>query len=274
MTTETIASPDLQARVLDALSQCTDARQEHFASHVADLRAGTITQVRAWGILRQVRSFEAPAMGEEKVKMPRSNGTATTSRSNDASEAQARFATDLLRTRVLADERVIGTVKTAADVLAAYAETGVMSKAMARNVIDTYKDWPRTREAAAKVAPVAPRPAQAAPKPAPAELVPGIYQVGDDIYKVQKSRQSGRLYAQKLVDGRWDYDAGWGAMKLLRAEHLMTTEQARSFGQRFGMCVNGHPLSDRTSRYFGYGECCANKNGWTYDKALVPADFE
>jgi len=270
-TTETIASPELQARVLDALTQCTDARRDHFASHLPALDAGTLSQVRAWAILRQVRGFEAPAMGEEQIKMPRSNGSQSTGRSNDASDAQMRYAMDLLRSRVSPDERIIGTVKTAVQVVNETDASGRMNRDMARNIIDSYKDRPRAPREAAP----APRPAA---KPAPAvpvaALEPGIYQLGEDVYKVQRSRTSGRLYAQKLVDGRWDYDAGWGAMKLLRAEHLMTTEQARAFGQRFGMCVNGHPLSDRTSRYFGYGPKCAHNNGWTYDKALVPDDFE
>ena len=250
------------------------ARRAQFASLVKPAQEGRLYRTYALGVIRQLRDLESPAQGEEQVKMPRSNGeTRSSTRSNDASDAQARYAADLLRTRVLADERVTGTVKTAAELLAAFDASGRMDRTLARNVIDAYKDRPRLAEPVK----AEPKPARVAP-PAPATpvaaLVPGIYQVGEDIYKVQKGRQSGRLYAQKLVDGRWDYDAGWGAMKLLRAEHLMTTEQARAFGQRFGMCVNGHPLSDRTSRFFGYGPKCAANNGWTYDKALVPADFE
>jgi hypothetical protein len=274
ITEDEMASPVLCNQVLDALMSATPAQRAMFESHVEAAKAGTLPRVRAFGICRQLRGGEAPAMGEDQIKMPRSTGNATSTRSNDASEAQARFAADLLRTRVLADERVVGTVKTAAELLAAYDESGRMNRSLARNVIDTYKDRPRVFQPA----PVAPSAPQAAAKPAakaePVTLEPGIYQVDEAIYKVQKSRQSGRLYAQKLVDGRWDYDAGWGAMKFLRPEHRMTTEQAAAFGQKFGMCVNGHPLSDRTSRYFGYGESCANRNGWTYDKHLVPADFE
>lgn len=269
-----MASPDLQARVVDALTQCTDARRAQFASHLAAAEAGTLSRAYAMGILRQVRNMEAPAMGEDQIRMPRSNGNATSTRSNDASEAQARYAADLLRTRCQLDERVVGTVKTAAELLAAYEQSGRMSRELARNVIDSYKDRPRIAQAAPKVV-SEPKAAKAEPV-VQADVVtePGIYQVGEDIYKVQKSRQSGRLYAQKLVDGRFNYDAGWGAMKFLRASHLMTTEQAKAFGMKFGMCVNGHPLSDRTSRYFGYGEKCAANNGWTYDDKLVPADFE
>lgn len=269
-----MASPVLCSAVLDAMMGATPARRAQFASYVEDAKAGTLTRVRAFGICRQLRGAEAPAMGEDQIKMPRSSDNSTSTRSNDASEAQARYAADLLRTRVLADERVTGTVKTAAELLATFAESGRMNRTLARNIIDGYKDRPRLVQDAPKAAP--------APKPAKAEPVvqddavteAGIYQFGDDVYKVQKSRQSGRLYAQKLVDGRFDYDAGWGAMKFLRASHRMTTEQAAAFGQRYGMCVNGHPLSDRTSRYFGYGESCANRNGWLYDKSLVPADFE
>lgn len=275
ITENEMASPVLCNQVLDALMSATPAQRAMFESHVGAAKAGTLSRVRAFGICRQLRGGEAPAMGEDQIKLPSNNGeTRSSTRSNDASEAQARYAADLLRTRLLADERVTGTVKTAAELLAAFEKSGRMNRTLARNIIDDYRLRPRVTQAT----PVAASAPQAAPKPAakaePVTLEPGIYQVGDDIYKVQKGRQSGRLYAQKLVDGAWDYDAGWGALRIIKPEHKMTTEQAAAFGQRFGMCVNGHPLSDRTSRYFGYGEKCAAKNGWTYDKALVPADFE
>jgi hypothetical protein len=272
ITQEDTASPVLCNAVLDALMNATPARRAQFASYVDEAKAGTLSRVRAFGICRQLRGAEAPAQGEDQIKMPKSNGeTRSSTRSNDASEAQARFAADLLRTRLLADERVVGTVKTAAELLARFDESGRMDRTLARNVIDGYKDRPRVQVQA----PVEPKPApKAAPVAPKAELEPGIYQVGEDVYKVQRARQSGRLYAQKLVDGQFDYDAGYGALRFLRAEHLMTTEQAKAFGMKFGMCVNGHPLSDRTSRYFGYGQQCAAKNGWAYDKHLVPADFE
>ena len=266
MTTQT-ASPELADMVRNALAQVSPGRQAQFAGCLADL-----TPARARAILRQLNCTETDSAPRDIAETPRkasTGSTASTYRSDDASEKQARYAADLLRTRVSPGERVIGTVKTAAEALALFAASGKMSRKLARDVIDMYADRPRIQ-----VAPVAPRPAQAAAVAPVAPLVPGIYQVGDDVYKVQQSKQSGRLYAQKLVDGRFDYDAGWGAMKFIRAEHLMTTEQAKAFGMRFGMCVNGHPLSDRTSRYFGYGEKCAGNNGWLYDKKLVPADFE
>jgi hypothetical protein len=162
--------------------------------------------------------------------------------------------------RTLAAERVIGEPgpyrweTEVREILARIQNGGRVSGPECSRVIDWLKTLPEAAAAAA--------------------LVPGIYQVGDDVYKVQRSRQSGRLYAQKHTGAGFDYDAGRGMIGVLRPEHLMTTVQARVFGQRFGMCVNGHPLSDRTSRYFGYGETCANNNGWTYDPHLVPADFE
>lgn len=274
ITADTIASPELCDQALAAMMGADPARRAQFESHIYAAKAGTLTRVRAFGICRQLRGAEAPALGEDQIKLPRSSGNSTSTRSNDASEAQARFAADLLRTRLMADERVVGTVKTAAELLARYEADNRMDRTLARNVIDAYKDRPRVVQAAPQ-APAEPKAAKAAPVVDSERVTePGIYQVGDDVYKVQKSRQSDRLYAMKLVDGRFDYDAGYGAMRFLRAEHLMTTEQAKAFGMKFGMCVNGHPLSDRTSRYFGYGEKCAAKNGWTYDKALVPADFE
>lgn len=274
MTTTETAPAELQARVCEMLNAQAPGRRDQFASHLNAARAGTLSRAYAVLIIRQLGGMSSPAMGEAQIEMPRSNGDRSSTRSNDASEPQARYAADLLRTRVVPDERVTGTVKTAAEVLALFEASGRMNRDMARNIIDSYKDRRRVVEAAPVVKPAPAKPASEPRVDQDAVTEAGIYQVGDDVYKVQKSRQSGRLYAQKLVDGRFDYDAGWGAMKFLRASHRMTTEQAAAFGQRFGMCVNGHPLSDRTSRYFGYGESCASRNGWTYDKALVPADFE
>lgn len=265
MTTTEIASPDLQARVLDALTQCTDARQAQFASHLDAARAGTLSRAYALGVLRQVRGFVAPAEGEDQIKMPRGNGeTRTSTRSNLASEAQARFAVDLLRTRVQPDERVAGTVKTAAEMLALFEACGQMARDIARNVIDAYKDRPRIVQVV-EAAPVEPKAAAAprAAKAAPVELAAGMYRVADVVYKVQKSRQSGRMYAKRLVvhsagDASFEYDSG--AVRKITPEDMMSLEDAKEFGHVYGVCCNcGATLTDEVSISEGIGPVCKRK---------------
>jgi len=119
-----------------------------------------------------------------------------------------------------------------------------------------------------------PKPAKVTTERPSVQLSPGIYQLDSDIYRVKRSRSSGYLYAEKHDGSGWDYDLGRGAIRKLSPENLMTTEQAHTFGMKWSVCVNGHALSDRVSRYFGYGETCAGNNGWTYDKSLVPDDFK
>jgi hypothetical protein len=189
--------------------------------------------------------------------MPRSNGSQSTGRSNDASEPQARYAADLLRTRVAPDERVTGTVKTAAEVLALFEASGRMNRDMARNIIDSYKDRPRPQRA--EPAPVA----RAERKPAPVELEAGMYRVGDVVYKVQKSRQSGRMYAKRLVvhgsgDASFEYDSG--AVRKITPDDRMSLEDAKEFGHVYGVCCNcGATLTDEKSIAAGIGPVCATK---------------
>jgi Family of unknown function (DUF6011) len=193
--------------------------------------------------------------------MPRSSGNATSTRSNFASEAQARFAVDLLRTRVLADERVVGTVKTAAEVLALFEACGQMSRDIARNVIDAYKDRPRLTEMVKtierSVGPVV-------TKPAPVALEAGIYRMGDDWFKVQKAvHGSGNMYAKRLVvhaGGDATFEYAPGAIRKLTPEHKVSLEEAMKFGHVYGVCCNcGKTLTDEESIRDGIGPVCAKK---------------
>lgn len=308
----TTAAPEIQARVLALLMEAPEARRAQFASHVRAAEQGTLCQLYAVGILRQLRSMESPAEGEDKIRMPRSNGSnATSSRSSDASEAQAKFAATILRTRVQADERVPGTVKTAGQVLAQYEADGRMSKTVARAIIDSWKDRPRqdaegqepsatpgqvrcinsmlaerdqepmSDELAAQLTPAAasamitalkatPRPAKPA-KAEPVELLDGIYRLGDDWFKIVHAvHGSGKQYAKKIAVSQneagepvaeWVYE-GTGPLRKLTPEHRVGLEEARQFGELYGVCLKcGATLTDEESISDNIGPYCSGKKG-------------
>ena len=256
MTTQT-ASPELADTVRNALAQVSPGRQAQFADYLADL-----TPARATAILRQLRCTETDSAPRDVAETPvaaTASSTASSHRSDRATEKQANYAADLLRTRVQADERVVGTVKTAAEVLALFAASGQMSRKLARDVIDMYADRPRLTEMIKRID----RPAPAA-KAAPVELEAGMYRVGDVVYKVQKAiHGSGRMYAKRLVvhgpgEATFEYDSG--AIRKITAEDRMTLEDAQAFGHNYGVCCNcGALLTDPKSIAAGIGPICAKK---------------
>lgn len=93
----------------------------------------------------------------------------------------------------------------------------------------------------------------------------GMYQsVAGIIYKVQKAvHGSGGLYAKKLVqdsDGNWSFAYAPGAIRGLTPAMRMTPEQAKEFGQLYGICCRcAAPLTDETSIERGMGPICAGK---------------
>lgn len=91
---------------------------------------------------------------------------------------------------------------------------------------------------------------------------PGMYQVGETIYKVQKS-QAGRLYAKVLEHGHFEYAPG--VIKVLTPAHKMTADQAAAYGKIHGNCVRcGKDLTDERSLTVGYGSTCAAREGWPW----------
>jgi hypothetical protein len=91
----------------------------------------------------------------------------------------------------------------------------------------------------------------------------GMYRVDGRIYKVLPSRSSERHYAKELVDerdGTYRFVYAPGAMRLIRAEHRMTDEQAREFGRTTGICcVCARLLTDPKSIAEGIGPVCSGK---------------
>ncbi len=88
----------------------------------------------------------------------------------------------------------------------------------------------------------------------------GMYRNAEgDIYKVQRSRQSGNLYAKRL-----DIIAGFvyeqGALKKITPSDRMSVEQAKEFGVQYGFCVVcGLLLTDPKSVEQGIGPICIKR---------------
>lgn len=105
----------------------------------------------------------------------------------------------------------------------------------------------------------------AMPKPASrvafVELEVGMYRLDNgDIYRVQRSRESGRLYAKKLdwANNTFVYEAG--AMRVLTADDRMTLADAKAWGVETGICcVCSAFLTDPKSVEAGIGPVCAKR---------------
>lgn len=114
------------------------------------------------------------------------------------------------------------------------------------------------------------RTARSIPSAAPtAPLAPGFYIMGNDVYKIQQSRQSTNRYAKKLVTGtdqngrpRGSFVYAPGVVGTLTAAMAVTETQAAEFGHRFGFCIFcGIYLEDDRSVQAGYGPVCARNRG-------------
>lgn len=86
----------------------------------------------------------------------------------------------------------------------------------------------------------------------------GMYRTADfAIYRVQRSRETGNLYAKRLnIMGGFDYEQG--AIRKLRPSDKMTLDEAKAFGVETGLCcVCGAFLTDPKSVAVGIGPVCA-----------------
>lgn len=110
------------------------------------------------------------------------------------------------------------------------------------------------------------------PAPAPKQSTvtePGIYERDGEVFKVQKSRSSDRLYAKRLIPApsdrltesgvheRWEFEYAPGVIFTLTPEHRMGIEEAKTFGIRFGICACcGKVLKRADSVERGIGPVC------------------
>lgn len=173
------------------------------------------------------------------------------------SEKQEAFIRVLLDEREVPDDKraVIGDPHTldkrAASKVIEYL-TGLPKKPNAQSARPA--NWsvnapPRTRYGQ----PTSPAATQATP---PAITAEGMYQIGQDIYRVQRSRRTGHLFAELLLaSGSFQYAKG--AVYNIKPEHRMTVDQAKAYGLKFGRCcVCGKTLTDPVSMGQGIGPVC------------------
>lgn len=90
--------------------------------------------------------------------------------------------------------------------------------------------------------------------------MPGMYRKDGKIYRVQKSRQSGFLYAKLLNPENRCFEYAAGAMRELCESDRMTLEEAKAFGVETGVCcVCAALLTDPKSIAAGIGPICAKR---------------
>jgi hypothetical protein len=85
----------------------------------------------------------------------------------------------------------------------------------------------------------------------------GFYSYEGSVYRVVKGKQSGNLYAKKVTAHGFDFEAGKGMMKVLKADMKMTVEDICAFGLGSGVCCNcSTMLTDPISIFIGLGTTC------------------
>jgi hypothetical protein len=116
--------------------------------------------------------------------------------------------------------------------------------------------------------------------PEPVEITEGVWRTPDGtVYKVQRSRESGRLYGKIL-----DVNPGEGGKPTATFEYRtyvpdtlskagarkLNADEAAKFGQLYGICIScSKDLTDERSIFAGYGQRCAERNGWPWG-AVAP----
>lgn len=115
------------------------------------------------------------------------------------------------------------------------------------------------------------QPRAGAAEPAP-QATPGFYVTGprtdQTAVKVQANKAGTGTYALAWTGHSWEYRPGLA--RTLAHLTPMTAEDAAFYGLASGRCINccrplgGASLSAKVSALVGYGETCANHNGWAY----------
>lgn len=168
-----------------------------------------------------------------------------------------------------------------ADALATANPKGYAAMIALRIGRDLFRRGEFTTKAASAVIDVlkdAPHRAQAAkPSETPSEAPEGMHRIADRIYKVQRSQESGRVYAKELVKvsepatfagvrvtgeytHKFEFQYAAGAVRRLSEATLMTLEEAKEFGALYGTCcVCGRTLTNEESIEAGIGPVCAGR---------------
>ena len=91
------------------------------------------------------------------------------------------------------------------------------------------------------------------------ELDEGMYRVGEDIFKVYRTRETDRLVTKTLTEDGFEY-TGMKPLSFIKAEHRMTLDEAKAYGKVTGTCcVCSRKLTRESSIQAGIGPVCAGK---------------
>ncbi len=86
----------------------------------------------------------------------------------------------------------------------------------------------------------------------------GMYRRGDEIFRIQRSLETGNFYAKKLDVVEMKFIYAPGAVKFLSKPHKMSLDEAKAFGVETGFCcVCAKFLTDPKSVANGIGPVCA-----------------
>lgn len=95
--------------------------------------------------------------------------------------------------------------------------------------------------------------------PSVRELEEGMYRVGEDIFKVYRTNQTGQLVTKQLIDEHFEY-TGKRPLRFIKASHRMTLDEAKEYGKVTGTCcVCSRRLTNETSIAEGIGPVCVNR---------------
>ncbi len=111
------------------------------------------------------------------------------------------------------------------------------------------------------------KPRETAPVNGTESVTEGLYRVGEVIYRVKRSRESGRLYACEVIPprvegGKPEFIYASGAMREIKPEHRMTLDEVNAYSIEVGFCgICGRTLTRKESIDRGIGPICAAKYG-------------
>ena len=88
----------------------------------------------------------------------------------------------------------------------------------------------------------------------------GLHVLDGEVYRVVVSRGSGRPYALRLVEAPGAFEYAPGAVRRLSEDTMMTLDEARDYGVRYGVCAAcGRTLTNPESIEYGIGPICRTR---------------
>ncbi len=89
----------------------------------------------------------------------------------------------------------------------------------------------------------------------------GMYRNAEgDIFRVQRSKESGNLYAKRLDPIAGGFEYVQGAIRLIKPSDRMSLDEAKAFGVAYGICcVCGAFLTNEVSVAEGIGPVCGGR---------------